>query len=229
MILKAADWRQTSEESSACLANAETSLPGEGRGSRPDAWRASATIERVDRFELLAWLIEREQHGLHSPAGLDLLEQLGRDGVPWEETVRAADELLGLSWVEGRFLAAPGQKPPPAGAGLTSHELQQYQSLRVTERGYSVHRAKEPAQAGHTFNISNSQIGQLAAGDINNVTIENLLVRIEETIDAMDAPEADKQEARETVSKMRQLAESVGGSAAGGVIAAALRGVLGLP
>ncbi|HEX8647829.1 MAG TPA: hypothetical protein VF715_13090 [Thermoleophilaceae bacterium] len=183
----------------------------------------------MDRFGLLDWLVDRERDGALAPTGLNLLEERQRAGGSWDETLQAANALLDADWISGQYFAPPGRSRPPRGVPLSAHEFQHLQAIHVTDRGYSVHRDRNPVAAGLTFNITNSQIGQLAAGDINNVTIENFFVELEHAIDQSNAPAVEKEEAKETVGKMRQLLAGAGGSAAGGLISSALRAVLGLP
>lgn len=184
----------------------------------------------MDRFELLEWLIEGERRDpAFAPDGTQLLSELGRTGAEWPTIAGAAGELLALGWVTARWMRRPGALREPDPELLTVYELQEFTRFRVTDKGYAMHSDRNPPPAGPTFNITNSQVGQLAAGDINNITIETLLLGIEKSIDDVEGSPEDKAAARETVGKMRQLIAGVGTSAAGGVLSAAARAALGLP
>ncbi len=79
------------------------------------------------------------------------------------------------------------------------------------------------------INIVNSTVGQLALRDISNVNISVILDAIERSLDDLDAPQETKEEARGVIRRMRETGTSVATSAAGGVLAAAVRHSLGLP
>jgi hypothetical protein len=183
----------------------------------------------MDRFKLLEWLIGREQGSAPAISGIDLLTELGRIGIDWTQIANAAGELLELGWVKARRMQRPGAAGGPNPQMLTAHELQEFADFQVTEKGYAMHRDRNPEPQGPTFNISHSHIGQLAAGDINNITIENVLVAIEQEIENVEGTDEDKTQARQTVGRMRDLLTGAGSTAVAGVLSAAARAALGLP
>jgi|GEM_PF-2917629 len=183
----------------------------------------------MDRFELLEWLIAREGEGAPPPDGATLLNELPHNGGQWDAVARALGELLQLHWVRGDWLRRPGREREPNPSAMTINELQQYKSFQVTEKGYAMERNRKPQTAGPTFNISDSTIGQLAGGDINNLTIDKFLLAVAEAIDRTPGSDEERREAHAMVGRAREAVLGIGSGAAGGVLAAAIKSVLGIP
>jgi hypothetical protein len=112
---------------------------------------------------------------------------------------------------------------------MTVNELQQYKSFQVTEKGYAMERNRKPQTAGPTFNIRDSTIGHLAGGDINNLTIDKFLLAVTEAIDCTPGSDEEKREAHAMLGRAREAVLGIGSGAAGGVLAAAIKSVLGIP
>jgi hypothetical protein len=71
-------------------------------------------------------------------------------------------------------------------------------------------------------------IGQLAiGGDITNIDL-TVIAELERRVEEMPSDDEAKEKARSTLRRVREAAEGVGTSAAGDLIEAALRQVLGL-
>lgn len=179
----------------------------------------------MDRFELLEWLVGREREGAPAPDGKALLIS----GEGWDEVARAFGELLQLGWVRADWMRWPGQGREPNPGYMTVMDMQQYNGLQVTEKGYAMESDRKPRTDGPTFNIHDSTIGQLAGGDINNLTIERLLIAVEQAIEQADGSDEEKQEARAMLGRAREAVLGVGSGAAGGVLAGAIKATLGIP
>ena len=183
----------------------------------------------MDRFELLEWLIRREREGALPPDGVTLLSESPVGGDQWDGVARALGELLQLGWVRGDWMRWPGRELEPNPASITVNEVQQFRSFQVTEKGYAMDQNRKPQVAGPTFNISGSIIGQLAGGDINNLTIEKLLLAVETAIEQVEGSEEEKGEARAMLGRAREAMLGIGSGAAGGVLASAIKTALGIP
>ena len=96
----------------------------------------------------------------------------------------------------------------------------------VTPTGYRLIADRSPPGPGTQITISG---GQVAFGNIQNIDVFVLFDAAERQIEQMDAPQEVKDEARGIVRKMRDAGAGIGSSAAGSVIAAAIRQALGLP
>lgn len=90
--------------------------------------------------------------------------------------------------------------------------------IRVTSHGRIAAQTSRPSIA----------IGQLALGNITNLDLSVLIGEIESRVEASEADEATKQEARSRLGMLRERAANVGTGAAGDLIGSALRQVLGL-
>jgi hypothetical protein len=111
---------------------------------------------------------------------------------------------------------------------MTLNDMHRYRNFQVTEGGYAVERNRKPQTVGPTFNISDSTIGQLAGGDINNLTIDKLLLAVTEAIDRTPGSDEERREAHAMLGKAREAVLGIGSGAAGGVLAAAIKSVLGI-
>ncbi|HWO83088.1 MAG TPA: hypothetical protein VNM38_04780 [Solirubrobacterales bacterium] len=183
----------------------------------------------MDRFEVLAWLIGREGEGAGPPDGAELLGALPVGGEQWGGVARAVGELMRLGWIRGDWMRWPGRDREPNPAAMTVNDLQRYKSFQVTEKGYAMERNRSRETPGPIFNISDSTIGQLAGGDINNLTIEKMLVAIGQAIDRTPGSDEEKREAHAMLGRAREAVLGIGSGAAGGVLAAAIKSVLGIP
>lgn len=190
----------------------------------------------LDKFALLEWLVSREADEPGIPLrGGDLLSRVGGsklvadEAQPWAAVVRTAGQLRGAGWVSWRFMIYPNQRPEPPPNILTETELQQVEDISVTTAGYQIATARQPTSRGPTIVFQNSEIGQLAMGDINNVTLTTVLEAVERQIDATEGSDAAKTEAKTVLRRLQEQAAAASTSAAGQVIAAAARSALGLP
>lgn len=190
-----------------------------------------------DHFALLALLVEHDEQEPGNPlSGPDLLQRFGGRADPegprgWEVVARAAVQLRRLEWIDWQFMLWPGDRgKEPDLRVFDQQKLQQVRDILVTEKGLAAHASRKQSEVATTqINIINSTVGQLALGDIHNVTVSTVLGTIEAAIDTVDATPEAKAQARTVVGRLREGATSLAGSAAGGVIEAALRHSLGLP
>jgi len=106
---------------------------------------------------------------------------------------------------------------------LLGVDLESCRDFHVTANGRKDLDVGKPS-----VSIHNSVVGQLALGDINNLTLVKLLDAVEAAVDQSDASEEEKGEARQAMARARRALEEVGSSAAGDLIASALRTVLGV-
>ena len=184
-----------------------------------------------DRMALLEWMAarEREEPGV-SINGRDLMPRASilcsNDPMPWSAVARAAGELFGLGCLTWRYVLYPGESGPPPPHLINDRTFQQAEDVMVTATGYSMIASVHPPAPGTQITISG---GQVAFGNIHNINIFVLLAAAEAQLDEMDVPDEMKEEARGILRKMRDAGTSVGSSAAGSVVAAAIRQALGLP
>jgi hypothetical protein len=172
---------------------------------------------------------ERAEQGL-SINGRDLVARASTlcagDSSPWTAVARAAAELHSLGCLTWRYVLYPGETTEPVAHLMNDRTIQQVEDIMVTTAGYRLFADLHPPERGTQITISG---GQVAFGNIQNVDIWILLAAAEAQIEHIDAPKDVKEEARGTVRKMREAGVGVGSSAAGSVIAAAIRQALGLP
>jgi hypothetical protein len=188
-----------------------------------------------DHHALLAALVEREQS---EPAtvldGSSLMQRFGPlaedNARAWEVMARAAGQLRRLGWIDWRYMLWPtdeGREPDPQ--FINQQNIQKVRDIVVNERGLAAYASRRQTQMATTqINVVNSTVGQLALGDIHNVTMTAILDAVDRAIDTVDATPEAKQEARTVVQRMRDAAGSVVSSTASGVLEAALRHSLGL-
>jgi hypothetical protein len=189
-----------------------------------------------DHHALLAALVDREEcEPGQSLDGADLVQRFHRlagDEMRGREVViQAARQLRRLGWIEWRYMLWPqdrGREPDPQ--FIDQNNIQKAQDIVVTQPGLAAYASRKQSQVATTqVNIINSSVGQLALGDIHNVTLSSVLTAIEEAVERIDGSGEAKEEARGLIRRLRQGAVSIAGSAAGGVIEAAVRRSLGLP
>jgi len=185
--------------------------------------------------ELIAALIQQEER---DPGNLITGSRLLHEFSPlvgddssraWEVLARAAAKLRKLAWIDWQYQLWPGERTEPAEWGFDSQRLQQVSEIVVTTTGLQAHAARQSAQVATTqINIIHSTVGQLALGDIGNVTFPMLLDALDVAIAGVDATAEAKTEARGALRKMREVAASVAGSTAQGLLDAAVRKSIGL-
>lgn len=185
----------------------------------------------LDRMALLAWMVarERDEPGT-SINGRDLMPRgsalCADDPMPWVAVARASGELYRLGCLTWRYVLYPGESTVPPPHLINDRTFQQAEDVMVTASGYGMIAAVHPAGPGTQITISG---GQIAFGNIQNIDVYFLLAAAETETAQMDAPDDVKDEARGILRKMREAGTSVGSSAAGSVVAAAIRQALGLP
>lgn len=190
----------------------------------------------VDRWELLAWMADREDNEPGRPTlfGTEFLQQAaglaGGDGLPWDAVARSAAHLKRLGQIDWRYMPTPNvDRPEPPLEFVDSAFLQRVQEIHVTDKGHTALASRKERGSGTQITISNSTVGQLVLGDITNVDIFVILDAMEQSLDAVDASPEQREEARSAIQRMREAGSTVAGSAAGSVLGAALRQALGLP
>ena len=99
----------------------------------------------------------------------------------------------------------------------------------MTAEGHAALASRQKADPAAQINIVNSTVGQVALGDIKNIDIFVILDAMERSLTTLDASPDEKEQARTAIQRMRDAGSSVGTSAAGTVLGAALRQALGLP
>lgn len=189
----------------------------------------------IDHHTLISWIVEHEQAEPGSALdGTTLMQRAGSitgdSQRPWEEVARAAGQLRRLGWIDWHYSLYPGESSEPRAEFIDQAKLQQARDIVATTEGLTAAVARKQAAVATTqINIVNSTVGQLALRDISNVNISVILDAIERSLDDLDAPQETKEEARGVIRRMRETGTSVATSAAGGVLAAAVRHSLGLP
>jgi hypothetical protein len=189
------------------------------------------TAVPVDRLVLLEWMVARERAEQGLPInGRDLMLRASTlcagDPSPWAAVARAAGELHSLGCTTWRYILYPGDTGEPPPHLINDRNFQQVEDVMVTPTGYRLIADRHPPGPGTHITISG---GQVAFGNIQNIDILVLLAAAETQIEQMDAPQEVKDEARGIVRRMREAGAGIGSSAAGSVVAAAIRQALGLP
>jgi hypothetical protein len=179
------------------------------------------------RRGLLAWFhrVEddriRASHAFLNGANLiqtaiqdDLIEAQDTDGFAHLIIEMHSDGLIGFTAFDSgprRF----GSNP--------SYDIQQAIDFRSTPAG-----RHWLAASGPTISVTNSQIGQLAGGDITNINIVQLLEAALIQIDELDAPEEERDAARSLLQRMLDGTSGMAASTGAGVAAQAIAKVLGI-
>jgi hypothetical protein len=187
----------------------------------------------VDHHALIAWIVEREEREPDVPLdGRTLIQSANSIAAesprPWGEVARAAGKLRRLNWIEWHYMLYPGDTGEPRPDFIDQQKLQQVNDILATSEGLTAVSHRRAATAPTQVNIVNSTIGQFALRDINDVSISVILDAIECSLDELDSPDEVKEQARGAIRRMREAGASVATSAAGGVLAAAVRHSLGL-
>lgn len=188
----------------------------------------------VDRFELLAWLVRREddEPGVEL-SGATILTRAAHlnagDEPAAMEVARAAGELRRLGWIDWRFDVWPGRLSEPPPHVFDDQVMHRVDGIVVAHTGHAVLAARCPIVPTQQINITQSTVGQLALGNIANIDILLILEAAERCLDEIDAPEDAKDEARGVLRRMREAGSTIAARAAGSVLATAVRQALGLP
>lgn len=107
----------------------------------------------------------------------------------------------------------------------SSYDLQQATNFRLTAKGRQWLAEPVPSQL---INVSDSQVGQLAGGNINNLTLIQFLDAVADEIDKVPASESDREDARDFLRRMREGAGDLATGAGAGVLAQAIARAAGV-
>jgi hypothetical protein len=180
----------------------------------------------VDHHALLAALVEREdQEPAVSLDGTRLIQSFSSlvldDPRAWESLSRAAAQLRRLGWIDWHYVLWPSETVEPIPQFIDSQKIQQVQDIVVNDKGLAALASRKQVRAVPLqVNVVNSTVGQLALGDIHNVTLTAILDAVETSIDSVEAPPEAKEEARGVVRRMREAATTVASTTAQSVIEA---------
>jgi hypothetical protein len=184
----------------------------------------------VDHLELLRLMVNRERHEGGGIDGAALLVEGSRlskgDVDPWDAVARAVELLDGFGCLSLRTTA--GEAPHRTGAAITRESLQAVEEIRVSTTGLAI--GQQPSGAGPTqiTIIQNSHIGHLGMGDTTVGDVRVLINAAREQLEAIDAPEDVKAEARTILEQLQGAAGSVATSAAASLVSTALQSAIGL-
>lgn len=184
----------------------------------------------VDHLDLLRLMVDRERREGAGIDGAALLVEGSRlsknDGDPWDAVARAVELLVGFGCLTLRVAA--GEAPHKTGTAITRESLQAIEEIRVSTTGLAI--GQQPTGAGPTqiTIIQNSHIGHLGMGDTTVGDVRVLITAAREQLEAMDAPEDVKAEARTTLERLHGAAGSVATSAAASLVSSALQSAIGL-
>jgi hypothetical protein len=188
----------------------------------------------IDRFALLDWLVDRENRepGIEI-GGPEVMTRAGQlndgDQYAWPDVARAASELKRLHCIDWRYEIWPGDEQEPPMHLFNEQDMQRVRGIMVTEVGHSTLAARRKPAPARQINIIQSTVGQLALGDVANIDLFVILNAAERCLDTIEAPAEAKEEARSVLRSMREAGTAVATSAAGLVLATAVRQALGLP
>jgi hypothetical protein len=188
----------------------------------------------VDQFELLAWLADREtQNPGALPTGNDVRIQaahLDRDQQQGPVAVsQALARLRGQGCISWVFSGWPNRPTEPPSHRIDDTTIQQVCDIAVTTAGYAVLAARRPPIPTQQINIVGSTVGQLALGNLQNVSLVMILDAAERELALMRAPEETKAEVRSALQRMRQVGGTVATGAGAELLASVVRRALGLP
>jgi hypothetical protein len=188
----------------------------------------------VDRFALLEWLVEREDNEpgveLGGPEIMMRAGHLNRgDQYAQAGVARAAAELERVQWIDWRYEIWPDRRPEPSLHLFNDQDMQRVRGIIVTGTGHAARATRKPQVPTQQINIIQSTVGQVALGDISNIDLFVILQAAEQQLETIDAPEKAKEEARSVLRWMRETGAEIATSAAGSVLATAVRQALGLP
>jgi hypothetical protein len=117
----------------------------------------------VDHFELLAWLVEREdaEPGVEL-SGSTLLAKAGHlnkgDQPGAVEIARAAAQLRLRHWIDWRFTGAPGPLSEPPANALNDRDLHHVDRIIVTCAGHQVLTTRRVPAPTQQINIIQSTV-----------------------------------------------------------------------
>lgn len=190
----------------------------------------------LDRWELLGWMADREdsEPGASTIFGTEFLNRAARDLAPdepdsFDSVARAAAHLKQVGHIDWTYISVPNVDPPePRPEFINNSFIQRVHNIYVTDKGQAAIESRRGRRSQTQINITNSTVGQLALGDIANLDIFVILEAMEQSLDSVEAPPAEKEVARGALARMREAGEGVAVSAAGSALSAALRQALGL-
>lgn len=185
-------------------------------------------------MKLLGWIAERERDYPQAPLdGNTLMQQTtglaGDDGLPWDAIAKAAARLRKRGYLDWDYTLWPNESQEPPPEQIDYLNFQRTRDITISGLGLQALGAQSAANPVTQVNIINSTVGQLALGDVSNIDVFVILDAAERALDQIDATAEAKKEARSVIGRMREVGSSVISSAAGEVLAAAVRRGLGLP
>jgi hypothetical protein len=185
----------------------------------------------VDHLELLRLMVDRERReggGIDGAALLVEGSRLSKNDVdPWDAVARAVELLDGFGCLILRLGA--GEAPREPDATITRESLQAIDEIRVSATGLAI--GQQPIGIGGPTQITiiqNSHIGHLGMGDTTVGDVRVLINAAREQLEAMDAPEDVKAEARTILERLHGAAGSVATSATASLVSSALQSAIGL-
>lgn len=153
----------------------------------------------------------------------------GDDGLPWEAVAKAAARLRKRGHLGWDYVLWPNEPEEPPPEQIDYMTFQRARDITISGSGLQALATQSAASPVTQVNIINSTVGQLALGDISNIDVFVILEAAERALDRIDAPPEIKEQARGVIRRMRDAGSSVISSAAGEVLAAAVRHGSGLP
>lgn len=185
----------------------------------------------LTKMRVLRWLIELED-GPNAGAlgwGMSVIDQAGRDllvgngAATWDELARHVAALRDDGAVRYTYDLHPAELDEPPPALFKNRNLQQCRDIHVTSEGRMAAREDRP-----TISITGSTVRNVAGGNITEVNLIGLFETWEAAIDQLEAPEAEKAEAKSHLRRAREALLDTGTGASGALIAQALARVAGL-
>jgi hypothetical protein len=171
--------------------------------------------------DLLVWLVsvEDSEHASRLTSGKDLYDfALAEGKVEWSESDFAGFNRLFFALRDDGAVTFRDYRVQSSGRPLGDIFSNPYmdvaeRDIRVTSQG------RIAAQGSSRPSVT---IGQFALGNISNVDLTVLLSAVEQQVEASDADEKVKEEARGKLHALRDLAEKTGTGAGGELIGSAL-------
>jgi hypothetical protein len=187
----------------------------------------------IDKFVMLEFLAAREeaQPGSYPSGGTLFREAAHLEPQPtlvMNNITRVLADLRRLGWIEWVFHPWPRDEVEPQPHSLTEGNMQQVHEISISDRGHQTLAGRRESHAGMQINFTNSTVGQLALGDINNVDLTTILLGAERQLDAVKASEEEKDRVRQTLHKLRDTGQALAVGASSELLATVLRKALGL-
>jgi hypothetical protein len=186
----------------------------------------------VDQFELLQWLAEAEDANRGAlPTGDHVrigAAHLDRERHHPTAVSQALARLRGQEWISWVFQGWPNRPHEPPAHMIDDMTIQQVRDIAVTGAGYRVLADRRPALPTQQVTVIGSTVHQLALGNLNNITLATILDGAERELDAIDAPEVQKDEVRTALQKMRAAGGALATAAGAELLATVVRRALGL-